>query len=190
MGDESDSKLYVRITCSMCLGGIRKGIFENCSYCDLDRKTYVEASFKTIVQNLKESLNDKQKESLIKDIKMKASVAIIINKKDEVLILKRMSPQKDYPSVWGFPGGAVHSNEKPKQAAIRETKEETSLDISGLKYVCRKDQWISIYTSRNYEGEVCLDFEHTDFVWVSLDKVEDYETIPGTKELMAKALKL
>jgi isopentenyldiphosphate isomerase len=190
MSDESDLKLYVRITCSMCLGGVRKGIFENCSYCDLDRKTYVEASLKTITQNLKESLNEKQKESLIKNIKMKASVVVIINKKDEVLILKRMSPQRDYPNIWGFPGGAAHSNEKPKQAAIRETKEETSLDISDLKYVCRKDQWISIYTSRNYEGEVCLDFEHTAFVWVSIDKVEDYETIPGTKELMVKALKL
>ena len=190
MGDESDPKLYVRIVCTMCLGGARKGIFENCSYCDLDRKTYVEASFRTIVQSLKESLNDKQKESLVEDIKMKASVAIIINKKDEVLILKRMSPQKDYPNVWGFPGGAAHSNEKSKQAAIRETKEETSLDISALKYVCRKDQWISIYISRNYEGEVCLDFEHTAFAWVPLDKVDDYETIPGTKELMAKALKL
>ena len=174
----------------MCLGGIRKGIFENCSYCDLDRKTYVEASLKTIVQNLKESLTEKQKESLVEDIIMKASVAIIINKKDEILILKRMSPQKDYPDVWGFPGGAAHSNEKPKQAAIRETKEETSLDISALKYVGRKDQWISIYTSRIYEGEVCLDFEHTAFSWVSLDNVDDYETIPGTKKLMAKALKL
>ena len=190
MGDESDPKLYARITCSFCLGGIRKGIFENCSYCDLDRKTYVEASYNTIVQNLKQSLSEKQKESLVEDIKMKASIVILINKKDEILILRRMSPQRDYPNVWGFPGGAAHSDEKPKQAAIRETKEETSLDISALKYVCRKDQWISIYTSRNYEGEVCLDFEHTAFAWVSLDKVNDYETIPGTKELMAKALKL
>jgi len=49
----------------MCLGGIRVGIFSNCPYCDLDRMTYVEASFSVIKENLNENLTPDQKEDLI-----------------------------------------------------------------------------------------------------------------------------
>ncbi len=34
----------------MCLGGHRGGIFSNCPYCDHQRYTYVEASFKYVCQ--------------------------------------------------------------------------------------------------------------------------------------------
>ena len=49
----------------MCLGGHRPGIFMNCPYCDLDRMTYIEASFNVLKENLKENLTVEQKEDLI-----------------------------------------------------------------------------------------------------------------------------
>lgn len=42
-----------------------------------------------------------------------------------VLLVKR----RDFP-VWNLPGGKVHSDEMPWDAAVRETREETGLDIS------------------------------------------------------------
>jgi len=65
MHSGSDHKLYARVGCSMCLGGIRVGIFANCPYCDVDRMTYIEASFSTLRENLKESLTMEQKKDLI-----------------------------------------------------------------------------------------------------------------------------
>ena len=65
MHSGSDHKLYARVACSMCLGGIREGIFTNCPYCDVDRMTYIEASFKTLKENLKEDLTLDQKKDLI-----------------------------------------------------------------------------------------------------------------------------
>jgi len=53
----------------MCLGGIRVGIFANCPYCDADRMTYIEASFNTLKENLKEGLTLEQKTSLIDYLK-------------------------------------------------------------------------------------------------------------------------
>tara|TARA_R110000824_G_scaffold259110_2_gene447939 strand:- start:1003 stop:1221 length:219 start_codon:yes stop_codon:yes gene_type:complete len=65
MHSGSDHKLYARVACSMCLGGIRKGIFENCPYCDADRMTYIEASFNVLKENLNENLTLEQKKDLI-----------------------------------------------------------------------------------------------------------------------------
>ena len=64
MHSGSDHKLYVRVACSLCLGGIREGMFANCPYCDMDRMTYVEASFNTIKDNLKNYLTKEEKKDL------------------------------------------------------------------------------------------------------------------------------
>ena len=69
MHSGSDHKLYAKVACSMCLGGIRKGIFANCPYCDIDRMTYIEVSFNTLKENLKERLTLEQKTSLIDYLK-------------------------------------------------------------------------------------------------------------------------
>ena len=69
MHSGSDHKLYARVACSMCLGGIREGIFTNCPYCDVDRMTYIEASFTTLKENLKENLTCNQKTNLIDYLK-------------------------------------------------------------------------------------------------------------------------
>ena len=47
--------------------------------------------------------------------------------------------------------------------------------------------FVWVYTTRNYEGIVKLDFEHTDFVWASFDKLSNYKTIPGTFGLIKEA---
>jgi len=65
MHSGSDHKLYARVACSMCLGGIREGIFANCPYCGVDRMTYIEVSFNTLKENLKEDLTLDQKKDLI-----------------------------------------------------------------------------------------------------------------------------
>ena len=64
MTDEVDHKLYVKIMCTMCLGGQRAGIFGNCPYCNRERTTFVEASFKIIKENLNINLSTEQKKDL------------------------------------------------------------------------------------------------------------------------------
>jgi mutator protein MutT len=48
----------------------------------------------------------------------------IFNDKGEVLLQRRGDSNK-----WGFPGGAIEIGETPQEAAIREAKEETGLDV-------------------------------------------------------------
>jgi 8-oxo-dGTP diphosphatase len=54
---------------------------------------------------------------------------------------------KHAPNCWAFPGGHVEFGEHPFDAAIRETKEETNLDIE----VC--DDWDAGWSSDFYETE-------------------------------------
>ena len=68
MEEEKGLGLLLRASCSICLNGIRKGIFVNCPYCDGDRKQIIDASFKIVKELLKENLTDEQKGDLIKEL--------------------------------------------------------------------------------------------------------------------------
>ena len=69
VGDGDEKKLYVKSVCSICLGGKRKGVFLNCPYCDLDRKTMIEASPSIIQNYLSSLLSNEEKKDLIRVLK-------------------------------------------------------------------------------------------------------------------------
>jgi len=67
--DSEEPALYIKVQCSLCLGGVRKGIFMNCPYCDVDRKTFIEASFNNIKEGFCKMLTKSQKKELIQYLK-------------------------------------------------------------------------------------------------------------------------
>jgi 8-oxo-dGTP diphosphatase len=64
----------------------------------------------------------------------RACAAII--KDDKILMVCHQTPTRTY---WTFPGGGVHAGETFEQAAIREVKEETSLDVEVAKLLFVED---------------------------------------------------
>tara|TARA_R110000796_G_scaffold52517_3_gene123742 strand:- start:84 stop:461 length:378 start_codon:yes stop_codon:yes gene_type:complete len=112
------------------------------------------------------------------------AIVVILNKRDEILILKRL-PNDDWaPNKWALPGGKLEENESPLAAAIRETKEETDLTVSQLKIINLKlDNPIASYYTRHYIGDVQIDFEHTDWAWVARDDISGYDLAPGVLKL-------
>lgn len=69
----------------------------------------------------------------------KRAAAIII-KNEKILLMHRIKNDHEY---YAIPGGFVESNETPKQAAIREIKEETTLNIDIDKLLWEYDDGIS-----------------------------------------------
>ena len=56
------------------------------------------------------------------------TVDIIIEMEDNVILIER----KNFPYGWAIPGGFVDYGETVENAAIREAKEETSLDVHSI----------------------------------------------------------
>lgn len=59
-----------------------------------------------------------------------AALAIVIDTNNSILLVKR----KDVP-VWVIPGGGIDPLESPEKAAVRETKEETGVDVTISKHI-------------------------------------------------------
>ena len=65
----------------------------------------------------------------------RVSVEIILMHEDKLLLTKRSTEAVVAPGVWNVPAGKVKFNEIPAEAAIREVKEETNMDLEGLKEI-------------------------------------------------------
>ena len=118
--------------------------------------------------------------------KFKAAMVVVLNNK-ETLLLKRSVESIWMPEKWALPGGDIEEGESPKDAAIRETKEETSLDIDNVYELKEKGQ-VMMYYSNSQSGTVKLDSEHTDWAWVSYDELTNYDITAGLKESVKLAL--
>ncbi len=72
---------------------------------------------------------EKSTETIFKSPKHIISAAsIVINDQNEILLIR--GPRRG----WEMPGGQVEEGESLKEAAIRETKEESGIDIEVLKF--------------------------------------------------------
>ena len=59
----------------------------------------------------------------------KIIVHTLIKSEEGYLVTKRTKNETTFPEYWDIPGGLAEYGELPREAAIRETKEEVGLDI-------------------------------------------------------------
>ena len=61
----------------------------------------------------------------------RVGVGVIVIKDERVLLIKRKGVHGQ--GTWSTPGGHLEYGESPEQCAVRETKEETGVDITGVR---------------------------------------------------------
>lgn len=120
------------------------------------------------------------------------SVIIVVIKKDKVLTVQRSKTDYWMPLHWSMPGGHIGEGESPYNAAKRELKEETGLKANtlfhlGVKYG-KEGNKLYLYMCEDFDGEVQLNFEHSDHKWITVDEIDDYKTTPRMKEFAVLAL--
>jgi len=105
----------------------------------------------------------------------------LIQNRDQVLLLDR---QHDHFSGFIPPGGKVEFPESFTEAAIREVKEETGLDVTNLIYKgiyeyvnpVKRDRFIIFnYTTTDFSGELLADSPEGKPIWVNK---QDLESLP------------
>jgi len=112
------------------------------------------------------------------------AIVIILDSEDRVLLLRRTPGNYWAAGQWGFPGGKLEPGESAKEAAIRETKEESNLVVTNLVDIKLKlDKPLGMFYTRSYSGNIKIDFEHTAWEWVSRDQIESYDLAPTTLEI-------
>ena len=124
-------------------------------------------------------------ESLDKNDSKKVSKVIVLDKNNNVLLLKRT----DDTTYWDLPGGHLKKGEKSEDGAERETKEETNLNISGLKHVQTKEN-VKFYKANTAKTAITLDpEEHTAYEWAKIGDLSKYRLYPGAKAVVKAAMK-
>jgi ADP-ribose pyrophosphatase YjhB (NUDIX family) len=107
---------------------------------------------------------------------------VVTNDAGQVLLIKRSDNDN-----WALPGGAIDLGESLRQAAVRETKEETGVDceITGLVGIYTDPKHVMLYTSngevrqefsivltaRAAGGELTPSDESLDVLWVAPEDV-------------------
>ena len=110
-------------------------------------------------------------------------IGIVIWRADKVLLIRRGKPPR--LGEWGLPGGAQLLGETIMQAAIREAREETGLDVQPLGIVTALDAITRDatgaveyhYTIIDIAAEAATGFakaggDVTDTCWAALDEIE------------------
>ena len=61
------------------------------------------------------------------------AAGLLVVTPDRQVLLQHRAPWSHGGDTWGVPGGARHSDETAEQAALRETVEETRLDVARVR---------------------------------------------------------
>lgn len=112
---------------------------------------------------------------------------VIVEEAGKYLVLKR-SEQKSSPGYWTFVSGRVEEDETVEEAAVREVKEEAGLEGEIVKH---GDPYISQgelgfwqlhpILMKADSRDVELNWEHSEYRWVSLDEVKGLKTLGDMK---------
>ena len=111
------------------------------------------------------------------------------------VMLTLRSERVTEPGTWGIPGGAMEEDEYPEDTAVRETREETGIDIARLRYEpLGHYEWRNPRSSFTYTAMVMRVPEsaeniHTSLNWES-DDVQwvDEAWIRAHRDLLHPAL--
>lgn len=117
---------------------------------------------------------------------------IVVNDNGEMLLLRR-SDKTSRAHGWDFAGGGVDKGEDPRDAAIRESLEETGLAIDSVRILSTSHghtdggEYVMIgYAAHTNDDEVTLSWEHESYEWITVEEVKQIE-LPQDHRLIVDA---
>ncbi len=130
---------------------------------------------------------------------------LFFDDKDRVLLVKHTEKAEHITGVYGVPAGRIEPGETAKEAAVREIKEETKLDIKEDSLVPIPKEYEARMERKNISGGVlfsvqvfvCTNFsgtpretDETIPEWVYIKDLDNYNLLPNVKNFVEDGLKL
>lgn len=138
----------------------------------------------------------------MKPVVQKVIVGGILIHNKKALIIKRSENDEAFPGLWEIPSGKKEQFEEPVLALIREVKEEVGIDVTVKNPVgvfsfkveklheLRDSTQINFLVKSNNDNiEVKLSSEHSEFAWVDLLTIGDFNISKETRKNIETALK-
>ncbi|MEM4648058.1 MAG: NUDIX domain-containing protein [Candidatus Pacearchaeota archaeon] len=134
----------------------------------------------------------------MKEISAGAIVFYLQENKPLYLLLYKKA-ENNYKERFDFPKGNIETNEKYEEAAKREIREETGLDVKILPNFKEKLSWIYkrnnetihkeaiFFIARSKTKDVKISFEHDGYEWLDFDEALKKLKFKNQKELLIKA---
>jgi len=130
--------------------------------------------------------------------------SVILSRDGKVLLLKgNPANMGAYEGYWVIPGGGIEEGEIALQAVIRETLEETGIDLSGYQIDLVSDtrkgesektlkdtgervlvkmdfsEYKTVITDKVAEEiKITLSHEHSEYSWVKIEELKDVKLSP------------
>jgi len=133
--------------------------------------------------------------SALPPIKARFCLAVLLNARAEILLLRRASNDDFAPGSWGLPGGHIHEGETPEETIVREVREEVGFNLTSGGYELARHVGpvrdtlyggvfeIHLYLYRVRDDHVVrLNEEHEAAAWVSREDYRRYAVVDGIDE--------
>ena len=128
-------------------------------------------------------------------------VTSFIKDNEKLLILKRSADVKTMKGLWAGISGIIEKNEEPLKRAKIEIFEEVGItedEITLLKSA--EEMRVNSPQYQNHEWEIFpflfeaknpiikLNWENSDFKWINVDELKNYETVPSLDKVLFNLL--
>ena len=123
-------------------------------------------------------------------------VGILVRKGGQYLLIKRAADPD--AGLWSIPGGLVEVGERAADAAVREAREETGLDVEVFKILGVVDKIVQEggrikfhfvivdYLAESRGGALEASSDALDAVWVEAEEFPRYQLSPTLVELLRR----
>lgn len=126
----------------------------------------------------------------MKTIRVVAAVIKATNEKGDPMIFATQRGYGDFKGGWEFPGGKIEEGETPKEALVREIKEEleTEIAVGELIDTIEYDYptfhlSMDCFWAEIVSGNLVLK-EHEDAKWLTRDELDSVEWLPADVTLI------
>ncbi|MCX8173199.1 MAG: NUDIX domain-containing protein [Thermoplasmata archaeon] len=122
-------------------------------------------------------------------------VSAFIRKQGKILLLKRSDSVGTFRGMWATVSGYIEGDETPLFRARKEILEEIGIKRpkflkAGRIVLARSGNRVFAVHPFLFEtdGEISLDWEHTEYRWIAVEEINHYNTVPKLTEALLKVI--